>query len=1756
MNPRELVASESPNRIRDHLDRKARYNPTKSLTALTSQLTQEYEDRFLRDIEDGLVARLVESNVHPAVARAGLMRVVGVLDELHEHRQAVCRGGRAASRPVREIGNKGVGFRSVLQVCESPEIFSCDPGAPDGETFDGFCFGFATDSQIREMVVTEGEFDVITRDFSRYLLPVVAEPTDPRLAALRSRGMVTVIRLPLASDRALELARAQVARLLEPTPPIALFLDRLASITVEHVAPDGTREPAHVARQPDEISAPDGAPALHWVKTVGKRFLTTTRKLTAAEVRAVVEQAVARNELDKTWAEWDSDVDVSLAVPIDEDAANTLPSTYTYLPMRVPSPVHAHLHAPFHTKLARLDLKEDSIFNSFLIRTAAELAAATIELLAGDADLELDPRCRRAAVVDLLCWNTEHMGQIRDALHRRGLDIGTSSIVPVQGPGGARWSSLSKSRVWPAADLDLMTPDVIQDYAPVVDRALGPLRATRLNALCRDALSRGLEPSDDEVAGWVENIARDLEKASLAKWNRFLADVARAFEGRQTTALRGRFILLDDKRKLRRAGPWDAGNATSAEPTVFIPPLPTGVDDTADGEDLTSVPKNLKRAITFLHQGIRVRTRVGRTFQRTPVGELFKNADLVEPFELAAVLGHLERLLAGRVSDTTYRQALRWVYAQERASRANVSDLARVGLHVPTLVGWVPATQAVFSPGWDTPRADAVAALVRESGGISSTLQTLGTRIIADPARWPFKVSDLVGFRNFLVRCGVRDGLFPVALRSRTAIRMNGVSFSPEAIATRFELPDYELWDSHVNETWQGHFEGPYTLYTGQQHLWVVPGQDAFHELETQAKDRLAAALLDSLGDWPHETATYVFDRRSPHHRSKPDPQRWPSPARTFVEKAPWFPMSDAGRRDERYFVPVAEGWTFDETMNEVAPRFARLAPIEHRRRLATSPSARMRLEQAGLNTWNSNASAEPRLIELAALIASTEVVAAEIPSVRRAASRAWSELSDDASTQLDRDFSLIVSRGQVLGIVDPDNSDPVDVFVHDSSPGLVAQVLEAGDFPILVADPADGPQIIGLLQNTGTFRVRGTSTVDAKVVLDGVELDADAATGDLLLSRFGSWLVHTLLAIVDLRSSRFVRVTNKVLHEAEARLRRMRLAVGSNIAIVVDGRSLPAAGRLAESVHLNDPSNPLLVLNGTDISVPSWRALEILAEDLSELMGQAQAASEIRATALALQQSVEDWREPSDAELARALRCNVESVVEVLHNLRTSTDHLRILIAPFVGVIDGVDSARIIESEQVDDVDQLRALAAQMIGEAKADAIFMAAGLAESIKELRQALGTDLAALNAVLVDLGRDPVTFPGLHEAAMNSFLDAHRIALLNDLRQRFISRYDHRGDLTDYTAAREFAGLVPDPRWLLNYEVPTEAMLTHRAAGWLAAQGDVPREPQVLDPIDDVRAANRDILARDLPIAAEVIRAWLTKHGEALPEAWADLQQIRDQLGASGVLDFVVVTASGLLSWIDRLGLWPPGMPLTLDSATLGLSAADIKAGEATGSESERRRRKRRTELAFGDRTYDTASDELRDFADAIDASVTGDFLLIRPTITKLADIPPRKPGGDGTRPGGKPPRPDAGKPTDEVTAAIGLAGEILAYRWLQATYPETTPDSWVSRNRRFHLGGQTGDDTLGYDFRIARKNETLFFEVKATKTDEYEFDIGESELRAARATRKGWYRIVFIRSVLIPEERELLVLPHPLDPSYAQVNRGLRLRFDPMSSARP
>ena len=52
-----------------------------------------------------------------------------------------CELAQSNKTPDESIGNKGVGFKSVLQVCEWPEIYSRSHTESAG--FDGYCFTFA-----------------------------------------------------------------------------------------------------------------------------------------------------------------------------------------------------------------------------------------------------------------------------------------------------------------------------------------------------------------------------------------------------------------------------------------------------------------------------------------------------------------------------------------------------------------------------------------------------------------------------------------------------------------------------------------------------------------------------------------------------------------------------------------------------------------------------------------------------------------------------------------------------------------------------------------------------------------------------------------------------------------------------------------------------------------------------------------------------------------------------------------------------------------------------------------------------------------------------------------------------------------------------------------------------------------------------------------------------------------------------------------------------------------------------------------------------------------------------------------------------------------------------------------------------------------------------------------------------------------------------------------------------------------------------
>ena len=269
-----------------------------------------------------------------------------------------------------------------------------------------------------------------------------------------------------------------------------------------------------------------------------------------------------------------------------------------------------------------------------------------------------------------------------------------------------------------------------------------------MKMLARQHLEHVLEPSDVEVAEWIEQIAAGL-KRGVTQWNRFLSDVAVVFENRRVAALQGRMILLDDNLNLRRTGPWPLAELSSSEPTVFIPPLASSLGSKADEDDadLSTVPKNLQPA-SRSSTGVSQSDPGPGAPRRTPVGELLRRlvwSSRSSSHRSLAILSGCSR------AESLTRRTVRHCRGstRKRASRSNVADLHELALRVPTLDGWIPADQAVFSEGWGTRRGPSLARLIETSGQVAPSIHAVGNRALLAPDTWPFRIKDLESLRGF-----------------------------------------------------------------------------------------------------------------------------------------------------------------------------------------------------------------------------------------------------------------------------------------------------------------------------------------------------------------------------------------------------------------------------------------------------------------------------------------------------------------------------------------------------------------------------------------------------------------------------------------------------------------------------------------------------------------------------------------------------------------------------------------------------------------------------------------------------------------------------------------------------------------------------------------------------------------------------------------------------------------------------------------------
>jgi hypothetical protein len=1772
--------------VESYLETRGRNDNARSVKSLIEETAREYGGRFFVELLQNA------HDAHPAGSLGG--RVLMVLDEAegphgtvyaadagtgftHPNFRAISNLA-LSSKPVGEgIGNKGIGFKSVLQVCESPEVYSCDPEHP---ARDGFCFRFAGLGDFRTLTRSDEEFEYVRQDVSRYTVPVPVHDVPPQVRELRDDGFRTVFRLPLRSG----IAKAEAAKRFEELGagdvPVVIFLTRITGVTLVRRSASGSSTQV-LERHSSQVALPAEAPDAELV-TVGdgREFLVFSRDIASPRLRAALEEAVRAERLKEKWLEWDAPAHVSVAVPHgwSEDECRL----YTYLPMGedAHSPFHGHLHAPFFTDFSRQGMAWDHPLNRMLLDTAAELAvdAAGSLVAARPADLGLSPEPIADAAVDLLSWQPGRTGHLpSDTAARRalpGLGGGAVSIRDAWTWPDEAWDVLTAELASSSAGLHLLATGVSEDR-------LEGLRATAA------ALDESVDLSPSQLAAAVEVMAATClaDGLALPMWDLLYDDLAVMFDGDDDAkSLAGRRLLLADDGTLRecsaaadQAGADDdiahptgkgKGKGTgsgrrrrSGAAAPFFPPvrLRTDDEDDVDPDVDLELPPALKDRLFFLHPGLAWHDE---TRQTTRAREFLLSNRFVRKFDARSLAEHIRSVLAETGGAKVHREAMRFLFNLQRSRPSTNLSLEDSNLRVPSAAGpWLPASDAVFSRNWPGTRGPDLHAVASVPAETSPELAVLSERLLADPESLLKPGDDRTAWVQFLERVGVANVL-PVQ-RARDARALNGNRLRGQVLAAAPGLPEgiAVSWAAALPPRSDAY--NPETPYKCSGHIAWLPGQDAFDDLPATVRAAYARLLLAGLDAWSDDVMAVVWERDRAGYK---DPQTLPTPLGAFVRDGRWLPVHDPATKADSPAAPQ-EAWHFQAGTDSEPPRFAPIVARQTRALLDVCPTAVRRLRAAGMGVWNSPSDAPRLATHLARLYAEGHVDEAFSPRLANAYRAAWATALEQptANGPGPEDFLLVRAGGGLRAVQVSDIGELNPVVVTDESDDPFLRRIGADfELQLLHLDAAAdrAAERIAAQAKAGVLR---PTDLRVQVQLDGVDFTPrDDRPG---FSQVLPWLRDLLTLVVAHRLPVHERPGETRLRQFVDGVAQLRLATARRVAVTLAEQVRPVPAQMRGVMPVPHPEFPTLVIELDETGDLGWRHMDAAAEPMMQMLGYPSLATEVK-LALSRLRSVAAHPEDDIAwpDLAEALEVEREAAQQTLAGVGSGVRATLERLHPIVGFLWGAGAAA--PFGQSGSIARDDALESALLAAASANAmpagwardLLDAARAADDVDALRRHLEIPLEGFNAFAAtqDPPHPPIDYGPVHEESFELAVLAHADELYDGLRWAFVEFYRQTTPVPGWAEVKDLRSLRPDPGWALTRESVGDVELVSCARQQLSERigRPLPASGPPLEPLTKVRTKNKPAAEAVMWSVLPVTRAWCRKHGVAVPAALGDASDVRpalDLLDSAGALDFDALERSDVLDWARAGGVWPPGMPLTTELSELGLTPEDLDA-EKTEEEVARERRQQERRLVEVEGTAVDIGAGFAALRELLQASLDSspEFLRAPARNTRLDEAPPTGGRRSGERPTGGA-GAGAGRASDVQLNAIGFAGEWLAYQWLLAHYPGQVDEScWKSRNRAEAFTGGLGDDGLGYDFLVPFRGGAVMYEVKATTGDGGEFQLGESEVLAAQAnSRNNRWRLLVVTQVLT-SDRGLRQLRNPFHPDsrgeYTFAGQGLRLLY--------
>ncbi|MFB7122986.1 sacsin N-terminal ATP-binding-like domain-containing protein [Kitasatospora sp. NPDC056273] len=1711
------------------------------------ELLQNAHDAHLAKPGDGRVEILLDETE----GEHGVLYVANGGRELTPKRfDALRRVASSSKRPDEGIGHKGVGFKSVRQLAEAPELYSVS--GPAAKAFDGYCFRFARPSDFDRLAAEAapddpGAADKLRANLSALTLPVPVDEIPEPVRRFRRRGIVTVVRLPLKDADARASAARQLCELIDDRAPFELFLDRLATVVVTHAEAGATPKRTVFGRRVTTLYKARDLRIEEVTLRRGRLKLVLVRSKVPEE--RVLPAIAASGDMGKAWDRWRGSAEVVVAVPVGEPLRGG--RLYTFLPMSTTDcPVDGYVNAPFFAHVNRRALVLETPWNQLLLDEVAT-ACAQAAVLVDEGRVRLPGE----AVIDLVFRRKAELGRLEEAFRRLGRKIDEVAFMPRVHPEGSRTSFDHGYLMRRPEGVEVFTPQAVgaTGRAAIINPALDPLRAERLRTMGR-LLSLSLEPPADRLAGWAEAVAEGLaaatgtQGADHERWADFYHDLAVSFP--DTTELRGKRIVLDTSGRLVPAG---AGH-------VFFP-------DTGDvllRPD--ALPVRVREHLAFVHDAIPWSAGRGRVRSRRAAGRRWLEQEgLVRTYTPAALLPVLTSVMRqDGQDDGTRRECLHlacclWSAQGPRAGRVE-------GLLVPTRGGWLPSSDAMFGPGWAGAASAVDDMLVRFldlTWTLDDSLRQAHDALLRPAAEvCEGSGTDPVVLQRFLERHEVSHGLRPTYHPVWGPVKGSQLNHPWSFDAYWSICPTAQAhrdWTATAQK-WRNRREGLYSTVSYRPHngrLAKLPGQDVYAGFSDESRRLYAELIVHGLDTWLPSALEARFTGGSDHSGTV-----WPTPLAAFLCQAPWIPQT-LDHRGRSAFASVSTAWWWSES--EQPPAYLSVVPAGLRQ-LATG-RALERLDLLGVRRWADPRTALDRLRHLPQLLLEAPQLrhGVHANAIRRAYERAWSELlpphwqdglpTGGRSTDLE---ALLVSRAGALEVLPaaPDDEAAEPVYLPDPDAGQQRKLLDQVPVPVLpLDDRALGGRVHEYLADHDGFEPRPCSEAAVQVVAD--QLPAPQAPSTPLLEFAGPWLRTLVAAVVEYDEDRALRPGTVTVARLTRRLRSCSLVLAAEAVTHVAGHVLTATDR---SVLHDDPERPCLVV----VQAPpraDWPVLEAAAPGIAELVGAPYRADALEIALVRLGQRMRNrgTAEVTEADLAAALRLPLHRLEAVLSD-RASARSGSARMVPVLACED-VELAEQLQQlqETFNSREELRGWLAENLGADRAELLLSLSE--DDWQRLLLRLGVPLERANRAWEVLGLATIDNSALHTRQFEAWLQGNRARLADRVRDAFAASHRAGRELGEYVRLRELPELGPDPAWHRTlWELPAQLMADH-ADRWLAEHlPPAGKDSGALPPVSEVRGAYVGFVHARLPELRSLIERWVTRQGGAMEFTCPGAARVAQEMEAEGLLDFAPLTRKALIAWLRSRGYWPDGMPATTNLADLGLegdmagrqpsSPRDGRAAAPSG-------RSQTPTLEFNGELLPIGSDDLRELARTVVADLTEAQLA-----TPVDVVPPEAPGpaaaiprqrgsgGSGNGTGGLRESGNGEKPV-----AVGLAGEVVVGAWLERHFGVPPEESWKSEMRRHVLADGLGNDSLGYDFLIRDGERTLLFEVKSSTGADGDIHLGDTETRAARASQLEpdvEYRIVYVSHVNDHERRRITPLPNPFSESgltsYQIVSTAMRLRF--------